>query len=147
MKLKRMIKRLFLSKTARSEEKTILIIDDSKERMEFLTSALTKKGYRVLTGIDEKIFKENDKGDLLNLVIINATIRGNKSVDLCGKIKTDPQTRSVPVLVFADNRENIKSIEFYDKGIDYFMTWTFSETDLLKQIEILLFPDKAQASA
>lgn len=138
MKLKKIIKRLFLKKAVKSEDKSILIIDDSEESREFLSSAVSRKGYRVLTDTNGEIIKENDKSSLPDLIVINAVIKGNKSINLCEKIKTNPQARNIPVLVFSDNHENIKSIEFYDKGIDYFMTMPFSEGELLRQIEGLL---------
>jgi len=138
MIIKRIVKIFCCKKEFNPEHKTVLIIDDDSKNRKFLSMVVRKKGYNILAEQDEKNGCDAAKDKLPDLMIIGAVIARKKSIDLCGRLKSDSKTKRIPILVFADSRENIKSIEYYDRGVDYFITSPIAESDLLKQVEILI---------
>lgn len=115
------------------------MIDDDAKKRKYLPEMIRKKGYNMLTEQSGEKGYTVAKEKKPDLIIVGAVIAGNKSVGLCAKLKNDSKTRHIPVLVLSDSsRKNIKSIEYYDKGVDFFLTSPIAEGDLLKQIEILI---------
>ncbi len=84
---------------------TILIVDDNIQERNILGVTLQAQGYRVLTapggdGVGS-VMREHDPG----LVLIAANMATTNGFQLCRQLKSNPATKSVPVIFITTGRD------------------------------------------
>lgn len=91
-------------------KKTILLADDEEDIKTVISIYLESQGYRVLTAFDgldalDKI--QYEKPDLIFLDIMMPIMNG---FEVCTKLKSDPTTRDIPVVMLsaASQRESVQ---------------------------------------
>ncbi len=87
-------------------ERSILLIDDDRDRAQLIETALQSFQHRVVTiaGNIEAIDFLNRRGDYVNaprpdLILFELNLPSNDGQDLLAKIKTDPHLRRIPIVV------------------------------------------------
>lgn len=116
----------------------ILIVDDNETNVELITMHLKPFQY--------EIFKAYDGEQALNmisrvppdLILLDLMMPKISGYEVCQKIKSDPKTALIPVIIITALRElsdKIKAIEF---GADDFLIKPFNKIELLTRIKSLL---------
>lgn len=78
---------------------TILIVDDEREVIEITSNILTKRGYQVICCANaEDAFPTAQKSPI-HLLITDYRLPGQNGDVLVHKLKSDPATRHIPVLM------------------------------------------------
>ncbi len=118
-----------------SHRKKILIADDDPAILEVLTIFLEEVGYEVETTQDGHTLQAFAHGypDLLLLDIWMSGVNGR---DLCRALKSQEQTRNLPILLISANRDMERIAR--DAGADDFIAKPFDLDKLLNKIEGLL---------
>ena len=87
-------------------ERSILLIDDDRDRAKLIETALQSFQHRVVTisGSVEAIDFLNRRGDYVNaprpdLILLELNLPGDDGQDLLAKIKADQQLRRIPIVV------------------------------------------------
>ena len=94
--------------------KKILIIEDESALQKTLGEMLSQQGYEVLSALNGEIglkLAQSKKPDLILLDLILPKIHG---FDVLKKIKDNPETREIPVIVLT----NLESIEDIKKAME-----------------------------
>lgn len=81
--------------------KRVLIIDDDKDILEVLEAIFTYRAYQVYHSTEaSRLYSliEEVKPDLL---ILDYFLRGTTAGELCKKIKSDPETRNLPIIIIS----------------------------------------------
>ena len=94
--------------------KKILIIEDESALQKTLGEILSQEGYEVLSALNGEIglkLAQSKKPDLILLDLILPKIHG---FDVLKKIKDNPETREIPVIVLT----NLESIEDIKKAME-----------------------------
>jgi DNA-binding response OmpR family regulator len=94
--------------------KKILIIEDESALQKTLGEVLSQQGYEVLSALNGEIglkLAQSKKPDLILLDLILPKIHG---FDVLKKIKDNPETREIPVIVLT----NLESIEDIKKAME-----------------------------
>ncbi len=77
----------------------ILLVDDDAEICAFVSMLLQLEGFTpVITQTEEGALKALSQGDL-DLVLLDIAMPDVDGIELCRRIKEDPKTRDVPVLI------------------------------------------------
>jgi two-component system, OmpR family, alkaline phosphatase synthesis response regulator PhoP len=116
----------------------ILIADDHPQGVELLDAYLADTGYEIETAYDgeETLDKVRDwRPDLVLLDIMMPKISG---FEVCKRLKTDPSTRGVAVLMITALDQPSDVERAVDAGTDDFLTKPINQTDLLHRIRALL---------
>ncbi|MHA4895738.1 response regulator [Pedobacter sp. PWIIR3] len=115
--------------------KKILIADDDEAIVDATTIMLEAMGYNVIHTMygNEVPNKMIEQPDLLLLDIWMSGIDGR---DICKALKSDPKTRSIPVLMISASRQIMQSA--LECGADDFLAKPFEMTDLLDKIDKLI---------
>ncbi len=118
-----------------SRKKKILIADDDLAILEVLTIFLEEVGYEVETTHDGHTVQAFEHGhpDLLLLDIWMSGVNGR---DLCIHLKTQEETRYLPILLVSANRDMERIAR--EAGADDFIAKPFDLDKLLNKIERLL---------
>jgi DNA-binding response OmpR family regulator len=116
----------------------ILVADDSPNIREILKISLEGDGYSVVLAEDgeqalEKVAQE--KPDLLIMDVMMPKVNG---FQVCRRVKTNPSTHQVPVIMLTAKSGQQDVYWGKDCGADEYLTKPFSTKELVKTIERLL---------
>lgn len=118
---------------------TILIVDDNAQNLELLEAYLEElPGARVLTatsGQDALAKVASAKPDLLLLDIMMPKMSG---FEVCKKIKADPATKDIPVILVTALHEMGDQERGVEMGADDFLTKPVNRVDLIARIQAQL---------
>ncbi|MGK7390245.1 MAG: response regulator [Candidatus Cyclobacteriaceae bacterium M2_1C_046] len=114
----------------------ILIVDDDIDLLENMRGILSSKGYEVMGLADaSELFKTINffQPDVIILDILLASYDGR---ELCRKIKNDPGTKHIPVLMFSAHPDAEAFV--FAAGAEEFLKKPFDTKTLLGKIENLI---------
>jgi len=123
---------------ARIAESKILVVDDNEQNLELLVAYLETLGCAVVTAVDgidalEKVAAE--KPDLILLDIMMPRMSG---FEVCRKIKSDPTTRDIPVIMVTALNELTDIERGVESGTDDFITKPVNHLELTTRVKSLL---------
>ncbi len=132
---------------AKSARAAILIVDDEPEIRDLVTYNLAREGYRVISESDgeaglERIFKSPP--DLLVLDLLLPRMSG---LEVLQSIRTEPRTRSLPILVLSARATEMDKLVGFERGADDYLTKPFSPKELVARVGALLRRTQAEAQA
>lgn len=116
----------------------ILIVEDSPTQAIELKSLLEERGYAAsvaTNGADALSYLDKHIPDLIISDIVMPEMNG---YELCRKIKTDNDLKTIPVLLLTQLSEPEDIIEGLESGADNFVTKPYDPELLLSQIEYIL---------
>lgn len=115
-----------------SQKKKVLVADDDLSIVEVLDIVLRDNGYDVLTtlqadGITPLLLQKPD------MILLDIWMSGANGKDICIKLKSDPDTKHIPVIMFSANRDT-KEIAM-QAGANGFISKPFDLSELLSLVE------------
>ena len=129
----------------------ILVVDDTPKNVKLLVDVLSAKGYGVVTAASGAEALEIVEAERPDLVLLDVVMPGMSGYDVCRKIRENPATGVLPVVMVTaldPNQERVKGLE---AGADDFLTKPINQGELLARIRSLLrikeFHETVQAQA
>jgi DNA-binding response OmpR family regulator len=116
------------------EEPTVLIVEDEKDAVEMYRIALEVEGYQVLVAHTvPAAIKELEKARP-DLILLDVVLRGNSGLELCEKIRQDPETADLPVVIISnlDSPEDIAA--GLAAGANAYLAKPLSQDELLEAV-------------
>ncbi|WP_330202885.1 response regulator transcription factor [Cyanobacterium sp. Dongsha4] len=117
---------------------TVLLVEDSIPTRKMIAEILTKQGFNVevaTDGIQALEVLPNLRPDLVILDIIMPKMNG---YEVCRKIKSDPQTKDVPVIICSSKGEDFDRYWGIKQGADAYIAKPFREKELIATIKQFL---------
>lgn len=114
------------------EDKTILIVDDTKENVDILMGLLD--GFDLLVALDGETAVDIALEESVDLILMDIMMPGIDGFKTCAFLKEDERTRDIPI-IFITVKSDEDSIEkAYDAGgVDY-VTKPFKPKELLARV-------------
>ena len=116
----------------------ILVVDDTPNNVKLLSDVLAVKGYAVATAASGEEALAKIPAEAPDLVLLDVMMPGLSGYDVCGRIRADPGTALLPVVLVTaldPERERIKGIE---AGADDFLTKPINQGELFARVRSLL---------
>ena len=127
-----------------ADNQKVLIVEDNPDMQLFIISALTQ--YDVITAPNGVKGIEKAKTHDIDLIISDIKMPEMDGLTFCQKIKTNPATQHIPVILLTAKSMDESRIKSYEIGADAYMTKPFSPNILLARIENLLEQRKSLKS-
>jgi len=111
-----------------------MIADDDPGIVDAIEMLLEFEGYEVSSTVDGSTVLDM-KHDLPDLLLLDIWMSGEDGRDICKKLKQEPLTKNIPVIMISASRDIKESA--MEAGADDFLAKPFEMDDLLKKIENL----------
>lgn len=117
---------------------TILVIEDEADIRELLAFSLERAGFTVLEARDSEEALRRLEGPLPDLLLIDWMLPGMTGIDLARRLRKDPLTAELPLIMLTAKSEEADKLKSYDVGIDDYVTKPFSPRELVARIKAVL---------
>jgi CheY-like chemotaxis protein len=116
--------------------KKVLIIDDDLDFQLMISSLLNKSGYDVRSLFEGKIKEASEMAKSSDVVLLDIELPGVSGVDVGKRLKADPATTNVPIIMVSAHPEGDKL--FIESNANAFIPKPFLLSRLLKEIKEML---------
>ncbi|HQP09958.1 MAG TPA: response regulator [Candidatus Omnitrophota bacterium] len=113
----------------------VLIIDDNAGDLLLIQRTVEKMGHRALTAQNGKVGLELAKAEKPDLILSDCRMPEMDGVEMCRRIKEDPQTRDIPLVFLTGVETPSIVVECFDMGVDNYICKPINPKLLMGQIK------------
>lgn len=116
----------------------ILVVEDEPAIQSLIEVNLRRAGYDVLLAGDAEVAQKLVNDVLPSLVLLDWMLPGMSGVDFARRLRGDPRTRDLPVIMVTARAEERDKIEGLEIGADDYITKPFSPREMVARVRALL---------
>jgi len=116
----------------------ILIVEDEQAIREMLGYTLMKEGYVLHEAADVAQARPLLAAEKPDLVLLDWMLPGMNGVDYARRIRNDPDTKNIPIIMLTARGEELDKVRALDTGADDYITKPFSTRELLARIRAVM---------
>jgi two-component system, chemotaxis family, response regulator PixH len=116
----------------------ILIVEDSKLEAEKLRKCLEGQGFSIQivgSGEEAEIRLKSTKP---SLIVLDVILPGESGFELCRKLKTEPTTQAIPVVIYSTKDKEIDRTWGEMSGANAYLSKSVDEKTLLQTVNQLI---------
>jgi len=115
----------------------VLVVDDSKTELLYLTDLLQKKGMQVRTAENGEEALRRLAEDKPDLILMDVVMPGQNGFQLTRAITRDPQFANVPVIMCTSKNQETDRVWGMRQGARDYITKPVDQTELMGKIKAL----------
>ncbi len=117
----------------------ILVVEDEPAISELIVSTLTVAGFDTVQAFDTSSAYMHIIDDRPDLILLDWMMSyGESGIDLTRKLKKDPATLDIPIIILTAKGEENNKVLGLDTGADDYITKPFSTRELVSRIKAVL---------
>jgi two-component system, OmpR family, alkaline phosphatase synthesis response regulator PhoP len=116
----------------------ILVVEDEKDIRELVRYNLAKEGYAIRCAASGEEALRAIQSSAPDLVVLDLMLPGINGLDVCRRLKGDPATRHVPIVMLTAKGEEADVVSGLELGADDYVPKPFSPRVLLARIRAVL---------
>jgi CheY-like chemotaxis protein len=116
----------------------ILVVEDSPTQAEEVRCILEEAGFTVEIARNGRMALQRLDAELFDLVLSDVLMPEISGYDLCRRIKTEPRTRSIPVVLLTFLTDPMDVLRGLESGADNFLTKPYDPRYLIHRIQTTL---------
>jgi twitching motility two-component system response regulator PilH len=117
---------------------TVLVVEDSPTQRELITDLLKRIGLKVIVATDGMEALEQVQLSCPDLVVLDVVMPRMNGYEVCRRLKTDPKTQNVPVVMCSSKGEEFDRYWGMKQGADTYIVKPFQPKELLVTVKQLL---------
>jgi len=117
---------------------TVLVVEDSVTQREMIEDLLKGSGLTVKTAGDGVEALEQMQGACPDIVVMDIVMPRMNGYELCRRIKTDPKTERIPVVMCSSKGEEFDRYWGMKQGADAYIAKPFQPQELVGTVKQLL---------
>ena len=117
---------------------TVLVVEDSSAQREMITELLRGSGLKVTVASDGVEALERIQLQPPDLVVLDIVMPRMNGYEVCRRIKADPATQNVPVVMCSSKGEEFDRYWGMKQGADAYIAKPFQPTELVGTVKQLL---------
>jgi len=115
----------------------VLIVDDSKTELMFLTNLLTKKGMQVRTAENAEEAMLRLSEDKPDLILMDVVMPGQNGFQLTRSISRNPQYADIPIIMCTSKNQETDRVWGIRQGARGYITKPVNPAELQAKIDAL----------
>ncbi len=116
----------------------ILIVEDSKLEADKLKKWLENQGFSTQIAISGEEAEIKLKSSKPSLIVLDVILPGESGFELCRKLKTEPATQGIPIVIYSTKDKEIDRTWGDMSGADAYLSKSVNEETLLKTVNQLI---------
>ncbi len=116
----------------------ILVVDDEADLLALVEYNLQQGGYAVATAKDGASALAEVKRQRPDLIVLDVQLPDVLGTDVCKRLRRDPDTRAIPILMLTARGEEIDRVVGFELGADDYVVKPFSPRELVLRVGALL---------
>jgi twitching motility two-component system response regulator PilH len=117
---------------------TVLVVEDSIPQREMITDLLRGIGLEVTVASDGMEALEQIQSHRPDMVVLDIVMPRMNGYELCRRLKADPSTQSMPVVLCSSKGEEFDRYWGMKQGADAYIAKPFQPTELVGTVKQLL---------
>ncbi len=117
---------------------TVLIVDDEKDLVDLVRYHLEKDGIKCLEARDGETALQLARERTPDLIVLDLMLPGVDGLEVCRKLRKDPKTASVSIIMLTAKAEEVDRIVGLEMGADDYMVKPFSPRELVARVKAVL---------
>jgi len=116
----------------------ILIVEDEQSIVDMLRKGLEPEGFQVIAAYNGQTGLRAVTEARPDLLILDLTLPELDGFELCRRIRRQPETARLPILVLSGRAEEVDKVVMLELGADDYVTKPFSPKELVARVKTLL---------
>jgi len=116
----------------------VLIVEDEAPLVTMLRYNLEREGFRVAAASDGEEALVTVAETKPDLILLDWMLPGMSGVDYARRVRNDPETRDIPIIILTARGEETDKVRGLDTGADDYITKPFSSRELLARIRAVM---------
>ena len=116
----------------------LLVVDDTPDNLRLLSTMLSDKGYKVRGVINGEMALKAAGSTPPDLILLDITMPQMNGYEVCRRLKSDPKTQNLPVVMCSSKSEEIDRYWGMKQGADAYIAKPFHPQELVGTIKQLL---------
>ena len=116
----------------------ILVIEDEPDLQRILEYNLRKAGHDVIQALRGQAGLDRARQDRPDLVLLDLMLPDIQGTDICKALKTDPDTKGIPVIMLTAKGEEIDRVLGFELGVEDYVVKPFSVRELVLRVQAVL---------
>lgn len=117
---------------------TVLIVDDNPTNVELMTVQLKPFNYNIVKAYNGEEALERLKERHPDLILLDLMMPRMSGYEVCKKLKSDPATQLIPIVIVTALRELDDKIKAIELGADDFLMKPYNKLELTTRVRSLL---------
>jgi CheY-like chemotaxis protein len=119
-------------------KKTILVIDDEPQILWIASTRLQSGGHAVITALSGEQGLKKAQKEIPDLILLDHVMPEMNGDEVLARLKKDPATRHIPVVMFTADVKRVKVGEYQSQGAADCLFKPFTPEELLSKIQEVL---------
>lgn len=120
------------------KKRKVLLIDDEFALLEVMKTTLEIEGYEVITAMSGDTGLVSAVVEQPDVVILDIMMPGVDGYEICRRLKTDPRTRYIPIIILTALDETKHVVKGFESGADDYLAKPFDNPELFARIKAVM---------
>jgi two-component system phosphate regulon response regulator PhoB len=117
---------------------SVLVVDDERDILELVKYNLDKEGYQVTVVATGEDALAATRTKMPDIVILDLMLPGVDGLEVCRRLKGDPKTRSIPIVMLTAKGDEADVVTGLELGASDYVTKPFSPRVLTARVRAVL---------
>lgn len=117
---------------------TVLVVDDTPSEMELMSYYLRESGCRVLNALTARDALEKAAQQQPDVIVTDVVMPGMSGFELCRKLKQQPATAHVPIVICTSKNHDIDRLWGMKQGADAYITKPYTQEQLVQAVSSVI---------
>ena len=120
------------------DQPRVLVVEDEPAQLEILAYNLESEGFLVIRARDGEEALLLIREDVPDVIVVDWMMPHLSGIEVCRRLKSNPETRSIPVIILSARSEDEDKVRGLEIGADDYVVKPYSVVELMARVRTQL---------